>query len=100
MFCSEMQLILFDLRISFDKPLPTKSQGYFRMFQETYTSVRSPLLPMNMFHFLPMDTTLETQITVLPDRVTHVTSEFFVAFCPTDVHRVPYNSQVQVKALD
>jgi hypothetical protein len=52
--------MLFEIRIAFDKPLITKSRGYFRIFEETFTSIRKPLIPMNMFHFIPMSTTLET----------------------------------------
>lgn len=93
--------MLFEIRVIFDKPLVTKSRGFLRVYHETFDSNRLDLKPIHMFHFLPIETTLEKTIEVFPAAVSSITTNIIFEFCPQgEIHRVPYISDITVQVRD
>lgn len=79
--------VLLEIRVQQSKQVAGFT-GYLKVFMESFTTKAALVLPLNMYHYIPILTTLQTSITVIPLAASPLRSQVLFSNCISSP--VPY----------
>jgi hypothetical protein len=89
--------VLLEIRIQQSKQVAGFT-GYLKVFMESFNTKSTLVLPLNMYHYIPILTTLQTPITVIPLTASPLRSQVQFSNCISSP--VPYQTAITIITLD